>query len=159
MLLLLAAAGVVLPWLVVGQALQSGDLVLHGLLDGVDTGTGVVLGVVIAAAGAVQFSSIKQRCLTGCRSPMGFAARHWHGSRPTWEALRIGSAYGLSCVGCCAALMVVGFAVGMAAIVPMVALAVLMAAERWFPRGPQLARIAGAAMVAVGLTMVAIGVL
>ena len=46
----------------------------------------VVAGVVVGVAGAYQFGPWKTRCLTACRSPRGFAARHWHELKHTAAA-------------------------------------------------------------------------
>jgi predicted metal-binding membrane protein len=158
-LVVMAAVGVALPWLVVGQALQLGDLLLHALVDETARTSAIVLGTTFALAGALQFSDLKHRCLTRCRSPFGFVARYWHGPRPGWEALHLGAAYGWSCIGCCVGLMVVCFALGMASVVAMLAFSTLMAVERWAPAGPTIARVAGGALVAMGALVIALGLI
>ena len=83
---------------------QSGWLVAHGWVVG---------SVVIAGAGAFQFSALKYRCLERCRTPFGFVNAHWRGRNPRRESFALGLAHGLFCVGCCWALMLVTFVVGM----------------------------------------------
>ena len=70
------------------------------------------LAAALALAGGYQLAPVNLRCLRGCRRPAGFVARGWHGRHPVRELFRIGTAYGLSCVGCCWALMPVMFAAG-----------------------------------------------
>jgi predicted metal-binding membrane protein len=115
---------------------------------------GVVAGVVVAAAGVAQFGRWKDRCLTACRSPRGFAARYWHGPTPLTDAATLAGAYALSCAGCCAALMgvavAVGGAAGTVALPVMVTLAAVMAAERLLPRGRRLVRPVGAVLLGAG---------
>jgi predicted metal-binding membrane protein len=55
----------------------------------------------LAPAGLYQLTPVKRRCLTACRMPRGFVYPHWSGGHPAGDALRIGLAYGRSCVGCC----------------------------------------------------------
>jgi predicted metal-binding membrane protein len=118
----------------------------------------VVAGAVVAAAGAYQFAPWKDRCLTACRSPRGFAVRHWHGESPFLDVVTLAGAYALSCAGCCVGLMAVVVAVsgaaGGAALPVMVVLAVVMAAERLLPGGRRLVRPVGAALLGAGALLV-----
>jgi predicted metal-binding membrane protein len=117
----------------------------------------VVAGVVVGVAGAYQFGPWKTRCLTACRSPRGFAARHWHGENPVVDITTMAGAYALSCAGCCVALMgvavVVDGAAGTVALPVMVALAAVMAAERLLPRGRRLVRPVGAVLLGAGAVL------
>jgi hypothetical protein len=54
-------------------------------------------------AGAFQFSSLKDRCLTECRHPAAYLLRHYR--RGPRAAFRLGWGHGLYCLGCCWALM------------------------------------------------------
>lgn len=117
-----------------------------------------VAGVAVAAAGAYQFAPWKDRCLTACRSPRGFAARYWHGESPLADVVTLAGAYALSCAGCCAALMAVvvvaGGAAGGAGLPLMLVLAAVMAAERLLPGGRRLVRPAGVALLGAGALLV-----
>lgn len=125
------------------------------------TAHGALLGgVVLGAAGAFQFSELKYRCLDRCRTPFGFVNQHWHGRRPLRDALRIGLAHGVFCVGCCWALMLVMFVVGMGNLGWMLLLAALMAAEknlpggRWISAPVGVALLGSAALLAAGVLQV-----
>lgn len=97
----------------------------------------LLAGSVLGLAGVYQVSPLKQACLTHCRSPLSYFARHW---RPgSLGALRMGISHGLVCVGCCWALMAVMFAVGAMSLTWMGLLALLMFAEKIFPFGHRLA--------------------
>jgi len=112
------------------------------------------LGAALILAGAYQFSSLKDRCLTACRSPRGIAMLHWRGVRPAWlEAAVIASIYAASCVGCCWLLMVTGLLTGAGSLVAMAVLAAVMAAERLTRHGRSLVRPAGAAAVIAGAAL------
>ena len=52
-------------------------------------------GSLLIAAGAYQFTPLKNACLKHCRSPFDFIARHW---RPgTWGGLGMGIRHGVFC--------------------------------------------------------------
>jgi predicted metal-binding membrane protein len=128
-----ASAGFLGTWMAVGYAFRAGDLLVHAGVEAVGwiaARPQLVAAAVLAVAGGYQFTARKQRCLTACRAPTSFVYRHWHGTHPLADAARVGAAYGLSCIGCCWALMLVMFAVGMADVGWMIALGVLMAVEK-----------------------------
>ena len=112
------------------------------------------LGATLMLAGAYQFSSVKDRCLTACRSPRGIALLHWRGVRPAWqEAAVVAGVYAASCVGCCWLLMATGLLTGAGSLVAMAVLAAVMAAERLTRHGRVLVRPAGAAALIVGASL------
>lgn len=145
-------------WTLVGVVMVLGDLGIGALWTGqgrTGASSPVVVGVVLVVAGLFQLSPLKDRCLRGCRSPRSFALTHWRGQRsPAAEIITMSGAYALSCVGCCWALMLIGFAVGMAALPVMVALALFMGAERLMPWGRHLVRPAGLCLVLLGIVTV-----
>ena len=155
------AAAFVAVWTLVGALLLSAADAVRAGVVAVPWLAGhpqVVAGAVVAAAGAYQFGPWKDRCLTACRSPRGFAARHWHGENPVVDIATLAGAYALSCAGCCVALMgvavVVDGAASTVALPVMVALAAVMAAERLLPRGRRLVRPVGAVLLGTGALLV-----
>jgi len=116
-----------------------------------------VAAAVLVGAGLFQFSALKYRCLDQCRTPFGFVTARWHGRAPLREALRLGVDHGLFCVGCCWALMLVMFVVGVGSIGWMLALAAVMAAEKNLPWGARLRTPVGVALVAWGVALVVPG--
>jgi predicted metal-binding membrane protein len=128
-----------LDWLLHVVAQQLPWLALNGWIVGV---------VVLAGAGAFQFSALKYRCLDKCHTPFGFIAERWRGRAPAREALRLGLDHGAFCVGCCWALMLLMFVVGAGSIGWMLALAAVMAAEKNLPGGRRLRTPLGAALIA-----------
>lgn len=150
---LAVVAGFLAVWLLVGYLFRAADVLVHAGVDAVDwlgARPQLVAATALAIAGAFQFSPLKHRCLTACRSPRMFVMTGWHGRRPRAEALRIGIAYGRSCVGCCWALMLVMFGLATANVALMLALAAVMAAERFVPERLQrrLGRAVGALLLA-----------
>jgi hypothetical protein len=61
-------------------------------------------------AGAYQFSRLKHACLKKCRNPFATLFAHWTTSRN--GIFRLGVQQGIWCLGCCWALMLIMFAVG-----------------------------------------------
>ncbi len=99
-------------------------------------------------AGLYQFSPLKERCLSLCRSPDGFILSEWRDGAA--GALVMGIRHGLFCLGCCAALMLLLFAVAVMDLRWVAALAVLVTAEKLLP-GVRFWRTAiGVALLAAG---------
>jgi len=138
-------AAVIAVWLATGAVLIGLATGLSWLIDLAPTGRthDVAIGAALILAGGYQFTPLRDACLTACRTPRWFVLRHWHGRSAVRETLRIGAAYGLACVGCCWALMIVCVVGGAAALPTMVAFTALMAAERLTRRGRRTARAAG----------------
>jgi predicted metal-binding membrane protein len=129
-------AGFLLVWLAVGYTFRAADILVHAGVASwgwLADRPALVGAASLALAGAYQFSALKRRCLTVCRTPRSFIYRGWTGARPHADALRIGMRYGRSCAGCCWALMLVMFGVGATNLAWMLALAAVMAAERFAP--------------------------
>ena len=153
----LVVVGFVAAWLAFGivahladaavrwGAAQSGWFVANGWMIG---------AAVLAGAGLFQWSALKYRCLDECRTPFGFVAARWHGRSPSREALRIGVDHGVFCVGCCWALMLTMFVVGIGSVGWMLGLAALMAAEKNLPFGRRLRTPVGLGLLAAAAATV-----
>jgi predicted metal-binding membrane protein len=83
---------------------------------------------VLALAGLFQFSSLKDRRLQECRHPGPSLLRHYR--RGPGATLELGLRHGLFCLGCCWALMLLMFAVGVVNLTWMAALTALMVYEK-----------------------------
>lgn len=107
------------------------------------------------AAGIYQFSPLKQRCLALCRSPDGFILSEWRDGG--LGAVVMGMRHGLFCLGCCAALMMLLFAVAVMDLRWVAALAALVTAEKLLPSA-RLWRIGiGFAALAIGVAFAVAG--
>jgi len=108
-----------------------------------------IQGAVLIAAGAYQLSPLKSACLSQCRSPGQFISRHW---RPGWAgAVRLGLLHGAYCVGCCWMLMMLLFVGGVMNLIWVVALTILISAEKLLPARGAIPRISGAVLMLWGL--------
>lgn len=103
----------------------------------------------LAGAGVFQLTPLKQACLTHCRNPFSFFLTRWNDG--PLSGFRLGASHGAYCVGCCWALMLASFAVGLTSLAWMAALAATTFAEQTLPFGARL-------RVPIGLLLVGGGV-
>jgi predicted metal-binding membrane protein len=146
----LVAVGYVVAWMLFGVLAHALDTGMHRVIAGSGwfiVHAWVASAVVIAVAGAFQFSRLKYRCLERCRAPFGFLNARWHGLHPAREAFRIGFDHGVFCVGCCWALMLLMFVVGMGNVAWMLAIGLVMAIEKNVAWGKALSRVLGAILI------------
>jgi predicted metal-binding membrane protein len=111
------------------------------------------IALVLIVAGAYQLSPLKQVCLRACRSPLSFLLGRWRPGRA--GSLALGTTHALYCVGCCWALMVVLVAAGAMGLSWVLLIAALVAAEKLLPGGEWIARLAGSALILLGLAVIA----
>ena len=115
--------------------------------------TELLSGGVLLLAGVYQFSPLKARCLRQCRSSLGFLMNAW---REGWGgAWLMGAHHGIFCIGCCWALMLVMFALGVAQLGWMLGLALLMFVEKVARRGELVGHGAGLLFLFAGLATLA----
>lgn len=152
----LFVAGYLVAWTVFGLAAYGLYNAVTSLVPGALTadpgGRYIAAGVILAAA-VYQLTPAKNVCLTKCRSPMDFIL---HGLRPGYGgALRMGMEHGAWCVGCCWALMVALFALGMMSVGWMALVGAFIAAEKMLPwrRLANRSVSAALAVIAVGIAL------
>ena len=148
------AAGYLLVWLgfSVGatllQAIASRLLLLTPMMETASPWAG---GVLLVLAGVYQFSPLKAACLHECRSPLSFIMQRWRSG--TLGAFRMGLGHGRYCLGCCWALMLLLFAGGVMNLWVIAALTAFVLVEKLAPFGAWSARLAGVALIGLGLWM------
>jgi predicted metal-binding membrane protein len=113
----------------------------------------LLMGAVLIAAGVYQWTPLKDRCLTGCRSPLSFLMSRWR--EGAWGAWRMGIEHGSYCVGCCWILMALLFVTGVMNLPWVAAIALFVIAEKVVPRGDLFGRISGAAFALAGALVIA----
>jgi predicted metal-binding membrane protein len=156
---LVFVSGYVVTWVLFSLGATAAQFQLEqlALLSPMMTATTPLLGAgLLIVAGAYQLTPAKRACLSHCRSPVHFIARHWR--RGIGGALRMGAVHGLYCVGCCWALMLLLFAGGVMNLVWVAAIAFFVLLEKVLPLRGLPSRIAGAALIASGLVLLARGV-
>ncbi len=128
---LLIAAGYLTIWIVFAAVATAGQALLTQLRVLTPAGTTasqVLAGTTLIAAGLYQFSPLKMGCLTRCRFPAPYFAEHWT-PRPM-AVFRQGIDQGIDCLGCCWALMVVMFAVGVMNVIWIAIIGAVMTVEK-----------------------------
>ena len=148
--------GYLLVWSGVGALAYGADRLAHGWVDGWSwlwSQAWVLGAATLALAGIFQFSALKYRCLDACRSPLAFALARWRPASPVASAWRLGLAHGLYCVGCCWALMLLMWGLGLGSLGWMLGLAVVMALEKNLPGGRRLGPPLGGALLLAAATL------
>ena len=84
---------------------------------------------------------------------MRFLVKYWRSG--TRGALVMGVRHGLYCLGCCWALMLLLFVLGVMNLFWIVALALLVLAEKTVPNAQWVVRLSGAGFIAWGLWLLA----
>jgi predicted metal-binding membrane protein len=149
-------SGYTAVWTVFGAAAFLLDTVVHRSVEHLpwlEARPEVIAGSVLIIAGVFQFTDLKDRCLRECRHPAPFLLSHY--ARGPRAAFRLGLAHGLFCLGCCWALMLVGFAAGVANLWWMAALTAVMVYEKTGRRGREAVTPVGVSLLVAGaLTMI-----
>ncbi len=141
--------GYVVVWTGFGLAALVAQTLLDAVLHHPMHRPEVLQGAVLVLAGAFQFSALKDRCLEQCRNHVAFFLQHYR--RGAGAAFRLGVHHGLFCLGCCWALMLVMFVVGIANLAWMAPLALLMLYEKAGRHGDRIVRPVGVALIGLGL--------
>lgn len=147
-------AGYLAIWLgasALGAAAQAG-LARAGLVTHLGASVSPWLtAALLTGAGLYQFSALKGACLSRCRMPMTFFMQHWRPGAPAAAAM--GLRLGALCLGCCWALMALGFVGGTMNLIWMGAATVFMTMEKLPAIGRRLTRPAGWALIFAGAAM------
>lgn len=147
------ALGYLLAWTLTGFAAFGLATVAGTLADDSPTLAQLAAVVVFAGVGVYQLTPLKFRCLEHCRSPIGHMF-HYAAYTGRMRDVRAGCHHGLFCLGCCWALMLLMVAFGVMNVWAMVALAAVVAAEKLWTRGVQLARVAGLTSLTLAVVVI-----
>ncbi len=120
--------------------------------------TGVVTSPWLAAAlfalaGFWQFTRVKETCQDACLTPMQFFVSRW---KPGFSGgVHMGAEIGITCVGCCWAIMGLAFVGGVMSLLWMGLATLFMVAEKLPEIGQHLRKPAGTLLIAASLFMAA----
>jgi predicted metal-binding membrane protein len=117
------------------------------------------VGVMFLFIGIYHISPLKNACMRGCQNPMSFVAHHWRNGNG--GAIYMGLLHGATCVGCCWALMVALFPLGIMNLVWMGLFTIIMFAEKNLKYGSLIGKIVGLLMIVAGgiITIISVAVL
>lgn len=152
------AAGYTVVWFGFAAAATLAQLALTraALLDpSMASASGLFSGAIFIGAGVYQFSALKHACLTQCQHPFPFFFANW--ATTPRGVFKLGVRQGLFCLGCCWAMMVVMFAVGIMNVVWMAGLGIVMTVEK-IGTGKKFTYAVGIALIAIGVALVGLAV-
>jgi predicted metal-binding membrane protein len=133
LLVALVIIGYLATWALVGCVFYGAGVMMERRATGsawLQTHAYVGSAGLLLVAGLYQFTPLKYRCLDKCRSPLSFVLGHWQGQHDRRNAIWLGAHHGLFCVGCCWALMLLMFAVGVGNLGWMLVLGAVMPSKR-----------------------------
>ena len=159
LLLLLVIIGYLAIWVLFGALVYGAAVGLKSITSsfaGFQNNLWLTAPLLLVLAGAFQFTSLKYRCLDKCRSPFSFVIEHWRGKSHKWNAFRLGVDNGIFCVGCCWALMLLMFIVGVGNLLWMLILAILMAVEKNVSWGRRISAPLGIILISSGALLTAV---
>ena len=108
----------------------------------------IAVGIVVAAAGSLQFSRWKSHHLACCREPSGYEGRLSADAATAW---RHGLRLGLHCTYGCAGFTAILLVIGVMDLRVMALVTAAITAERLAPNGERVARAIGIVVVGIGL--------
>jgi predicted metal-binding membrane protein len=158
LLIALVVIGYLAIWAMVGVVFYAGGALFQRFAADstwLQGRTSAGSSLLLIVAGLYQFTPLKYRCLDKCRSPLSFVLGHWQGEHERRNAFRLGVHHGLFCVGCCWALMLLMFAVGIGNVVWMLLLGAVMAVEKNVSWGRKIGAPLGVLLTIGGLAMLA----
>jgi predicted metal-binding membrane protein len=147
-------AGYVALWTLTGSIGYAADIAIQSLprqFLALQTYGAIIGGVTLIGAGVYQLTPFKYLCLAQCRSPLGFLLTSWRDG--TAGAFRMGLHHGAYCLGCCWSLMVVLFVVVTMNLLWMGILSIIIFVEKIVPRGVELGKATGVALIVFGFVM------
>ena len=102
----------------------------------------------LVAAGAYEFTPLKNACLSRCQSPLGFLMTGWR--EGVSGALIMGLRHGAYCTGCCWLLMTLLFVFGVMNVTWIAALAIFVLLQKLLRQPAWFARATGTTLIAWG---------
>ena len=138
-------------WALTGLGLLLGwSLPMNEFIKMLESGqVGILFGIILIVSGVYQFTSLKNKCLGYCESPLSFFMRRWKNG--TTGAVKMGTYHGLYCLGCCWPYFLIMVALGWMNLAWMGLFAIIIFGEKMWIRGLWIARIVGIALIMLGI--------
>ncbi|MER9486805.1 DUF2182 domain-containing protein [Mesorhizobium sp. M0563] len=153
---LVLVAGYLSVWLAVSAMFAALTLAVDAFASSgqmLDPAVGIAGAAALSIAGLYQFSWLKEACLEKCRNPFSVLFANWS-ARPI-RIFRLGMEQGLWCLGCCWALMLVMFAVGVMNVFWMALIGLFSLVEKQ-TAGNLPTRLAGAILLVWAATLLVV---
>jgi predicted metal-binding membrane protein len=110
------------------------------------------IAATLFAAGLYQLTPAKRACLRQCRSPVDFLMQRWRAGY--LASLRLGATHAAYCIGCCWALMCLLIVAGAMSLPWVLAIGLLVFAEKVLPGGERTARITAIVLIVMAAAVV-----
>ncbi len=152
--------GYLLLWALFGLACFAvGTLIIGWAGAAVTSWAGSMAGVAVIFlfAGVYQLTPLKNACLKGCRHPLQFVLNKWKDGAA--GALIMGMRHGVECIGCCWALMLVLFPLGMMNLFWMGIFTVIMFFEKNNKFGIVICKATGTLLLIAGGVILAVSLM
>jgi predicted metal-binding membrane protein len=117
-----------------------------------DNQIGIIFGSIVFVSGIYQFTSLKNKCIGYCESPLSFFMRRWKNG--TVGAIKMGASHGFYCLGCCWPYFLIMIALGWMSITWMGLFALIIFAEKMWTRGILIARAVGIVLIILGVASI-----
>ena len=143
--------GYLAPWVGFGLLIYLGDSELHHLAEPgarLATFSAWIAPTILLTSGVYQLTPLKRRSIALCRPLPAMSLHRSEEYISDTAAWKRGLRLGIYCIGSCWSLMLLMFALGHHRLDIMLALSVILAAERLTPWGHRLALVVGAVLVA-----------
>ena len=128
----------------------------HLLSDSMAIRSEVAASFIVIGAGLYQLSATKKNCLRQCCSAVHFLPDDQVGSPSA--VVRAGVTYGISCLGCCWALMCLLFVVGVMNFLGIAVIAVWVLVEKPLASGVRIAQAAAVGLIGWGSVTLALAI-
>ena len=151
------AGGYLLAWTffsLLAAGLQDGLVRAELLTPMLASANNFIGGGILITAGLYQWSALKFRCLTSCRTPLQFIQQHGGFQKHALPSLGLGLRHGIYCIGCCWALMLLLFVGGVMNIVWIAGLAIMVLLEKAMSDGRNVSRLVGLALIIAGISLI-----
>ncbi len=147
------ASGYLLVWSLAAIPAYGLAWLADRVLAGHPSGASALAVVIFVACGIYQLTPLKYRCLTRCRSPLGFVLK-FGSYRGRSRDLRVGLYHGGFCLACCWGLMALLVAFGLMNLAAMIVLAAIVLLEKTSPWGYRFSRVLGVAALVLALMVI-----
>ena len=148
-------SGYLFSWILFSLVISFPQYAMHmsGFLNPMMEPSHAYIGTaVLILAGIYQFTPLKDACLTVCQSPLSFLMNNWQDGK--LGTFIIGYKHGFFCIGCCWALMLTLFALGVMNIMWVMILTLFVLFEKLAYKRPILFRkFTGIFFIAWGLLL------
>lgn len=139
----LFVGGYLLVWSSTGLVGYGLVRLADALVRGADVAPGVVAAILLGTSALYSLTDVKHRLLRQCRSPFGLILQWSTYRRGRLRDLRAGTHHGVTCLGCCWALMALMVVFGTMNVAAMAALTAVVAVEKLWRDGERFARAVG----------------